>query len=294
MYVLLLLPACVLLVIASIAFASFRKWKVVVGLAVIVLLINNYCKIVPFRLWSADEEGSFKVLTYNIRSTDMNFEKNADAMADAIINEKPLFIFLTEYYGTSSDILQNRLNHYFAYSDNSRRWELNEGDAFYSQWKIDSIYHYNLTDNFLSIYRVQLSEQADTAVVFCCHLSSNFMCVANNKYKSTKEAYRRRAKETDTLYYAIQKEYHSVIVMGDMNDISGSYTLRRIESAGFADAWWKAGCGYGSTFHDGLLRLRLDHVLFDAERLELKSVKVIGDNEWSDHNAISASFDFMN
>ena len=83
--------------------------------------------------------------------------------------------------------------------------------------------------------------------------------------------------------------------MGDMNDISGSYTLHRIEaaellrqgSAELADAWWKGGFGYGTTYHDH--GLRLDHVLYDEDRLQLTNVKVI-DTDASDHNALSAGF----
>ena len=49
-------------------------------------------------------------------------------------------------------------------------------------------------------------------------------------------------------------------------------------------------CGYGTTFHDGWLRLRLDHILYPKDKLELKSVKII-DSDLSDHNALIAGFD---
>lgn len=85
--------------------------------------------------------------------------------------------------------------------------------------------------------------------------------------------------------------------MGDMNDISSSYTLRRIESvgtlrhgsAGLTDAWWKGGFGYGTTYHDHGLRLRLDHILYDEHCLTLSDVKVI-DTDASDHNALVGGF----
>lgn len=78
--------------------------------------------------------------------------------------------------------------------------------------------------------------------------------------------------------------------MGDLNDISGSYAIRRIQKAGLADAWWEGGCGYGSTFHDGLIRLRIDHILYPKGKLELKGISII-DNDMSDHNALVAGFD---
>ena len=85
--------------------------------------------------------------------------------------------------------------------------------------------------------------------------------------------------------------------MGDMNDISGFYTLRRIEaaellrqgSAELADAWWKGGFGYGTTYHDHGLRLRLDHILYDEHCLTLSDVNVI-DTDASDHNELVGGF----
>ena len=82
---------------------------------------------------------------------------------------------------------------------------------------------------------------------------------------------------------------HIGAVMGDMNDVSGSYTINRIKEAGLKDAWWEGGGGYGATFHGKGLRLRIDHILYDYKELELTGVRVI-DNNLSDHNALMASF----
>ncbi len=80
--------------------------------------------------------------------------------------------------------------------------------------------------------------------------------------------------------------------MGDMNDISGSYTLRELASAGLTDAWWKGGCGYSNTFHDGLIRLQIDHILFDKKQSGLSGIQVIGDSEWGNHNSIIVGFEY--
>ena len=84
-------------------------------------------------------------------------------------------------------------------------------------------------------------------------------------------------------------EQRPLIVMGDMNDVSGSTPINRIKKAGLKDAWWEGGCGYGATFHGKGLRLRIDHILYDYKGLELVGVKVIG-NDLSDHNALIARF----
>ena len=120
-------------------------------------------------------------------------------------------------------------------------------------------------------------------------MTSNLFSLSSNVWENLKTGYHRRALEADIIHDAITNEKYPTIVVGDMNDISGSYTLRHIESAGMADAWWKGGFGYGTTYHDHGLRLRLNHILYDEDRLKLTDVNVI-DTDASDHNALSAGF----
>ena len=49
-----------------------------------------------------------------------------------------------------------------------------------------------------------------------------------------KEGFFRRKKEADVLYDLINNETYPVIVLGDLNDFSGSYTIRRVQQAGLA------------------------------------------------------------
>ena len=81
--------------------------------------------------------------------------------------------------------------------------------------------------------------------------------------------------------------------MGDMNDIFGSYAIRNLQIEGVRDAWWGKGVGYGCTFHDHGMRLRLDYILYDNRCLELNHVEVVSTN-LSDHNAMIAGFSFSN
>lgn len=167
----------------------------------------------------------------------------------------------------------------------------------FSRWPIDSISSIKLPYIGHSIYRVLVRHPQQPIVIYCCHLTSNLLMLSSDKWGGLKEGYRNRTLEADAIYEALQHESYPVIVMGDMNDISSSYTLRRIESvgtlrhgsAGLTDAWWKGGFGYGTTYHDHGLRLRLDHILYDEDRLTLSDVKVI-DTDASDHNALVGGF----
>jgi endonuclease/exonuclease/phosphatase (EEP) superfamily protein YafD len=160
--------------------------------------------------------------------------------------------------------------------------------VFYSKHAVDSIagIHTMGAKRRKSLNnRVHFFLDKDTLTIVGCHLSSS-----NHHVRM---GYQKRKHEADAIYESIKDEKFPVIVMGDLNDISGSYAVERIKEAGLKDAWWKRGFGYGATFHDEWLRLRLDHILYQDDKLDLQYVKVIESN-LSDHNALVAGFTFKN
>lgn len=86
-----------------------------------------------------------------------------------------------------------------------------------------------------------------------------------------------------------------VIIMGDMNDVGGSEALRQLKKAGFRDAWWTGGFGYGATYHEPL-PFRIDHIYYSPE-LRLRDIRILRSADWgtesvplSDHDALVATF----
>ena len=255
----------------------------------IIVALNAYTECFAFGCVNKDTKSDIKVMCFNVHLLNDSSEARACCISNIIVEEDPDFVFLTEYYGSSSDSLLNAMLAHYPYYDKSNRWDNNCGDVFFSRWQIDVIENKKPRLSYGSMYRVQLSHEKDTLAIYCCHLSSNLLDFSPNKWDALQKGYEERAKEADILHDALAREPYPAIVMGDMNDISGSYTIRRIEAAGLADAWWKGGFGYGATYHDHGLRLRLDHILYDEERLTLSDVKVI-DTDASDHNALVGGF----
>ena len=255
----------------------------------IIVALNAYTECFAFGCVNKDTKSDIKVMCFNVHLLNDSSEARACCISNIIVEEDPDFVFLTEYYGSSSDSLLNAMLAHYPYYDKSNRWDNNCGDVFFSRWSIDTTENIKPRLSYGSMYRVQLSHEKDTLAIYCCHLSSNLLDFSPNKWDALKKGYEERAKEADILYDALTHEKYPAIVMGDMNDISGSYTLRRIESAGLTDAWWKGGFGYGTTYHDHGLRLRLDHILYNEDRLHLTDVKVI-DTDASDHNALVGGF----
>ena len=270
-------------------FVYKRRWVISGLLLCIIVALNAYTECFAFGCVNKDTKSDIKVMCFNVHLLNDSSEARACCICNIIVEEDPDFVFLTEYYGSSSDSLLNAMLAHYPYYDKSNRWDNNCGDVFFSRWSIDTTENIKPRLSYGSMYRVQLSHEKDTLAIYCCHLSSNLLDFSPNKLDALKKGYEERAKEADILYDALTHEKYPAIVMGDMNDISGSYTLRRIESAGLTDAWWKGGFGYGTTYHDHGLCLRLDHILYDEDCLTLSDVKVI-DTDASDHNALVGGF----
>ena len=143
----------------------------------------------------------------------------------------------------------------------------------------------------------------DSVAIFGLHMASNNYDICtideidsendnNSRYARYKEAQKYRCFQAEWTKYAVLNSQHPVIVMGDMNDINGSSPLNIFKNSGLLDTWWEGGFGYGATFHEGWLRLRIDHIYYN-DKLKLKEVKVV-ETDLSDHNILVASFVFAN
>ena len=289
----LLFPIAVtlLVVFSLVAFGRWR-WKLGIVLAFASILLNIYSEGFAIHFGLKNSDQSLRLFAYNVNSLGDGFDDNATSIADLVAQENPDFLYLTEYYENTTDTLIRLLEDSYQYVDVSNRWAANEGDVLLSNWQIDSVKRLKQPYIAHSVYRVQISKSIDTVCIYCCHLTSNLLMSSPNKLEGLREGYRRRALEANMLYDAIKQERFPTLVIGDLNDLSGSYTVRRIEKAGMKDAWWKGGLGYGATYHDHGLRLRLDHILYDDSSFQLCDIKTVG-GHLSDHKGLVASFQLL-
>lgn len=254
----------------------------------LLCIFMNHC----FRLFainsSKDSNGIVSFLSYNIHSTGSSFETNALRIAKLVCHENPDFVYLTEFYENKGDTIDTVLKNRFPYSCTKHRWGQNEGDAFYSKWKIDSVARFYVEGNRIMAYRVQISNAGDSIAMYCCHLASNNADSHTTTWESVQEGYAKRKKEVVEILKYVRGDKYPCIILGDMNDVSGSPAMNAIEDAGFEDAWWNGGFGYGSTFHEGWLRLRIDHIFYDKS-FDLCDIRVVH-SDYSDHDALVGSF----
>lgn len=176
------------------------------------------------------------------------------------------------------------------------------GDIFYSKRPLSESGKFNA--DFPNAIYSKLYLDNDSVYILGCHLVGN-----NNegqieiddadslrRVKTFGEYYRnaqeKRKENAHFLKKAIKESSLPMIVMGDMNDFNHSAPMDSLKDVGMRNAWWEGGFGYGATYHEGWLRLRIDHIYYN-DKLKLKGVKVV-ETDLSDHNILVASFVFAN
>lgn len=259
----------------------------VISLAIIffLLIVNNLAEIIPlhFDKTKSKNVNIITLMCYNVKCSGECYDENQTNIANEIFSESPDIVFLCEFNRSVSRQLDSMLIHKGRYRHFYRP---GMNSVFYSRYEIihtEPINTGTSSGKYALNNRICLSIAGDTVSILGCHLSSS--------RKDYLEGRRKRRQEADIIYNRILSDPYPVIVLGDLNDISGSYTINKLKKTGMKDAWWEKGCGYGATYHNGLLQLRLDHVLYQNDKLQLMDVKVIN-REWSDHNAVTASFQF--
>ena len=219
-------------------------------------------------------------------------------IANVIHKHNPDVIFLSEDFNETGIWLDSLLKKNYPYSSN----QAYSGHQFYSKYLLDSIRVVEVEnyDNPLRIH-VSVMVNGQSIDIYGCHLASNNYTASHVDFhldqvndhhdakqylKNVRDASRLRKLEAQAIIKDITN--NATIIMGDFNDVCGSPALRTFEAAGFYDAWWKGGLGYGATIHYPL-PYRIDHIMYN-DKLTLKSIRKIDAKGLSDHDALVAEF----
>lgn len=289
-----------LLVILAIICLIRKKWKAASLLLVVTFALNWWSDCFCFG-FKHNYEGHFKVLSINVNGSGGYNESKANSILELIKVENPDILFLTESFCPLGDSLYSRLQKGYLFSTRVLRH-----NEIYSKFPISNIkYFERLNDGTSYIIQCEVKINNHIAKIVGSHLSSNNYSYDLNyltpsdvgefpdviKYvDNIKNASRLRELEAQTIANEIKGNKYS-IVMGDLNDVSGSPALRTLENIGMKDAWCEGGFGYGATIHNPF-PFRIDHVLFGTG-FKLKGIKIVDTCFCSDHDALVAVFDFV-
>lgn len=258
--------------------------------------------MIAFHPLRSEGKAELSVITWNVHCSLGADTTCQQAIAELVLREDADFVLLNEYNQDSCKVTDSLLRVRYPYTV-ERNSHQKSGDIFYSSRMMSNtgrVYRWK------DVKRVQITKATiaigrDSVQVFGIHMASNhFDDSATDvefekgmtSYERYKKAQERRCYQAHWIKEAVLKSRLPVILMGDMNDFNCTAPLDSLTSCGLTDSWWEGGNGYGSTFHNGWMRLRIDHILH-SDKLKLESIKVI-DTNLSDHNPVVAGFTMIN
>lgn len=300
-------PYLLFIIFLAIIFCLCKKWyKVVAAGFALLLVFNHSFKIVS--LWRTNDNDKspyvIRVLSFNIDGSYERDEAFLITLSDFIRSQSADVAFLAEDFQTISCTLDSLLDAVYPYSTYHQE-TLYGGHYFYSKYPMSEVEHLEIECNrFSYCFHCKMAYGNDSISLFGVHMASNNykgteasirpedidgITSFSNYLDNIEAASRQRCEEATAVRDMSIKTGGPTIIMGDFNDVSGSKPLNILEDAGFKDAWWEGGFGYGATIHHPL-PFRIDHIMYN-DRFDLKGVQVIDSQGLSDHNAILAEFD---
>lgn len=266
--------------------------------AIVFLLLwgNNSYHIIAFGFNDNSDKHQFRILTWNICSSKIKNKEEQKEIARLIIAQNADFIQLNEFTMDSCLVIDSLLCKLYPYRNDANA-RIKAGDIIYS--RIQLLESGKIREVHNCIYS-KLFLEKDSLYVLGCHLSGNnhegqieIDDADSLRRVKTFWGYYRNAREKRKEYVrflkkTIQGSTLPMIVMGDMNDFETSAPMDSLKGAGMKNAWWEGGFGYGATYHEGWLRLRIDHIYYN-DKLKLEDVKVVK-TDLSDHNILMADF----
>lgn len=297
----LIIPWVLVLLMVVIAILLFRKKWIAAGVVALVMVGLNSCYDCFCVGFKNAFEGDLKVLSFNVNGVSGYEGDKASAIIGIIKEEDSDLVFLTENYYSLCDSFHVRLHEIYPY-DTRQMFH----DVFYSKYPLSNTRFFKQNDRGASyMVKCEAEVKGMTVTFFGCHLSSNNFSRGGDYltpdevksasgikdyFENFSYATELREMEADTVITHCRGA-ERVVIMGDLNEVCGSSTMRMSAGAGYKDAWSKGGFGYGATIHHPL-PYRIDHVLYNSG-LKLKGIKKINAEGISDHDALVAVFDII-
>lgn len=293
----------ILLIVSAITIYK-RRYLLGVVLIALCLALNYYAKVFAVGISDSSNNVGLNVLTFNINGSEFTADEDIEDLFNLIVNQEADILFLAEDFEPVGKKLNSLLTNLYPYSTYNKQavWK---GHYFYSKYPLGEVEHININSTkFSYCFQCNMVYGQDSINLYGCHMASN-------NYKITEPSIRpenidgvssltqyfeninlaSKQRREEAMNIILHSSFNAKsIVMGDFNDVSGSEPLKLLEDAGFKDAWWEKGYGYGATISHPL-PYRIDHIMY-REGLKLKSIRKIDAPGLSDHDALMATFEY--
>ena len=302
-------------ILLVIAWAVLLRYEALISVFVIILGFNHLSNYFKIGKPKGTKEGTFKVLSYNLRLFNY-FEKNGGSSEIGIIaflrDQKPDILCLQEFFVAGSPAIKDNeiktalggsyhshmkvyasgKNRYFGIITYSKFPIVKKGEIIHPRSSSLSIFTdviiendtFRIFNNHLQPFRLRGLERS-----FFEEMTANGDNETLDEIKSLslslKKGYTMRALQARAVKAQITLSPHPVIVAGDFNDTPVSYSYSRIRK-GLNDAFVQSGYGAGFTYKGNYPSNRIDYILYDnsleSRYFEITKVR------YSDHYPVAA------
>jgi endonuclease/exonuclease/phosphatase family metal-dependent hydrolase len=305
-------------IIIAITWAVKLKFEAFISVVVIAIGFTHLSNYIRLRKPGNNKEGTFKIMSYNIRlfnyfETQNNTNTENKILAFVKLQHPDILCFQELFINGNASLKDEEFKKLIGGRNYSHIKLIGTGKnkyygiATYSRFPIVNKGEINYPgSSSLSIYS-DILIQKDTFRIFNIHLQSfrlrsmersfveeiidpeDKQTMDEIKYYSVKlkNGFVLRALQSKVVKDYINRSPYPVIVVGDFNDTPVSYSYREIRK-GLNDSFVKSGYGAGFTYRGNYPPNRIDYILYDnklvSTNFEIKKVK------YSDHYPIIACF----
>ena len=306
---------------------SRRKWWALLSVLALVFCRQMVPAVFGYHIFRQNDwsktESSFKLMSWNVHAmgtfNNPNEKAYARGVMEAIKRESPDVLCLPEFAMSADSgkrvypqkIMAENGYRYFRFNmDNGYGPHIWIGTAIFSRYPIVNYKAHQLSPyiylvaadvqvngNVVRIGMMHLQSfglsDEDKAVIEEVKQEKNSESIAKSRSFIWKfnEAYIRRAAEAEKFRKSLDSSPYSVIVSCEFNDLPYSYTYRTIRGA-HADAFAERGIGFGRTYNQIIPTLRIDHIFYSAEQINIKAFETKY-SQFSDHSPVMANFELM-
>ncbi|HOU01225.1 MAG TPA: endonuclease/exonuclease/phosphatase family protein [Bacteroidales bacterium] len=304
-------------VLLVLIWAVLLRYEAIISIVVIGIGFSHFSNYIRFSRFPGKKDGTFKVMSYNVRLFD-NYEKRNASSEKKVIEflreQKPDILCLQEFYLTGDPdqkeseirkalggsyyshvkLIKSGRNNYYGIITYSHFPIIRRGEIIHPNSSSLSIFTdvlikkdtFRIFNNHLQSFRLRRMENSFLEEMTSTNNKETFNTVKNLSV-SLKQGFVRRARQAAAVKAQMDLSKYPVIVAGDFNDTPVSFSYRKIRK-GLKDSFVDSGYGAGFTYRGNYPANRIDYILYD-ESLDCDYFDILK-VKFSDHYPVAAYF----